>query len=567
MNIKDLENLKDGQQVIELTGWVDNIRDHGGLTFVDLRDFTGLIQLVFDKSGDVDTKLKNEFYISINGTFKKRDEALINDKILFGDYEIEVTDLIIINQSKTLPFQIEDSIETDENIRLKYRYLDLRRQPMKVNIMTRSNTFKSIRSIMNQLNIFEIDTPTLIKSTPEGAKDFLVPSRKSPSNFYALPQSPQMYKQLFMMSGFPNYYQIAKCYRDEDSRKDRQPEFTQLDLEFSDASPELVKSKVEEIVKFVFSDAYDCKIKTPFNTLTYEEAINFYGTDKPDLRIEEKIFDITDIFTDTSINFLNDILSSQGSVKALHTKELLTRKQIDDLDTEIKELGSNGLGWFKIEDTNISGPLAKLLNDNEKSKLLSYGSGTLLFQAGIIKEIANFLDVIRRTVFQPLNNDVYSFVWIEDFPFFEVEDGELQPSHHPFTSPKSNEIFKDDPTNATALHYDLVLNGVELGSGSQRINNPEIQTLVLEKWGLSKDEISERFGWFIEALSYGTPVHAGFAIGIDRLIAEVLNQPSIRDVIPFPKTQSGLDPLTNAPANIEEEVLEEYNLKYINKDE
>ena len=567
MNIKDLENIRDGQQVIELTGWVDNIRDHGGLTFVDLRDFTGLIQLVFDKSGDVDTKLKNEFYISINGTFKKRDESLINDKILFGDYEIEVTDLIIINQSKTLPFQIEDSIETDENIRLKYRYLDLRRQPMKVNIMTRSNTFKSIRSIMNQLNIFEIDTPTLIKSTPEGAKDFLVPSRKSPSNFYALPQSPQMYKQLFMMSGFPNYYQIAKCYRDEDSRKDRQPEFTQLDLEFSDASPELVKSKVEEIVKYVFSDAYDCKIKTPFNTLTYEEAINFYGTDKPDLRIEEKIFDITDIFTDTSINFLNDILSSQGSIKALHTKELLTRKQIDDLDTEIKELGSNGLGWFKIEDTNISGPLAKLLNDNEKSKLLSYGSGTLLFQAGIIKEIANFLDVIRRTVFQPLNNDVYSFVWIEDFPFFEVEDGELQPSHHPFTSPKSNEIFKDDPTNATALHYDLVLNGVELGSGSQRINNPEIQTLVLEKWGLSKEEISERFGWFIEALSYGTPVHAGFAIGIDRLIAEVLNQPSIRDVIPFPKTQSGLDPLTNAPANIEEEVLEEYNLKYINKDE
>jgi aspartyl-tRNA synthetase len=567
LNIKDLEKLKDGQEVFELTGWVDSIRDHGGLTFVDLRDFTGLIQLVFDKSSDVDTKLKNEFYISINGSFKKRNENLKNDKLLFGDYEIEVIDLKIINPSKTLPFQIEDSIETDENIRLKYRYLDLRRQPMKVNIMTRSNTFKSIRSIMNQLDIFEIDTPTLIKSTPEGAKDFLVPSRKSPSNFYALPQSPQMYKQLFMMAGFPNYYQIAKCYRDEDSRKDRQPEFTQLDLEFSDANPELVKSKVEEIVKFVFSDAYDCKIKTPFNTLTYEDAINLYGTDKPDLRIEETIFDITHIFTDTSINFLKDILSSQGTIKALHTKELLTRKQIDDLDTEIKDLGSNGLGWFKIEDTTISGPLAKLLSDNEQSKLLSYGSGTLLFQAGIIKEIANYLDVIRRTVFQPLNKDIYSFVWIEDFPFFEVEDGELQPSHHPFTSPKSNEIFKDDPTNATALHYDLVLNGVELGSGSQRINNPEIQTLVLEKWGLSKEEILERFGWFIEALSYGTPVHAGFAIGIDRLIAEVLNQPSIRDVIPFPKTQSGLDPLTNAPANIEEEVLKEYNLKYINKDE
>ena len=567
MQIREIVQLKDNADITNLYGWVDNVRDHGGLTFVDLRDFDSSIQLVFDKDSSIKVNLKNEFYIEVSGVLKKRDEDLINKKVALGDFEVEVSKIIVISQSKTLPFQIEDGIETDESIRLKYRYLDLRRNEMKQNILARSKTFKSIRNIMNSLKIDEIDTPTLIKSTPEGAKDFLVPSRKSPGSFYALPQSPQMYKQLFMMSGFPNYYQIAKCYRDEDSRKDRQPEFTQLDLEFSDASPELVKSKVEEIVKFVFSDAYDCKIKTPFNTLTYEEAINLYGTDKPDLRIEEKIFDITDIFTETSINFLNDILSSQGSIKALHTKELLTRKQIDDLDTEIKELGSNGLGWFKIEDTTISGPLAKLLNDNEQSKLRSYGSGTLLFQAGNIKEIANYLDLIRRTVFQPLNNDVYSFVWIEDFPFFEVENGKLQPSHHPFTSPKSNEIFKDDPTNATALHYDLVLNGVELGSGSQRINNPEIQTLVLEKWGLSKEEISDRFGWFIEALSYGTPVHAGFAIGIDRLIAEVLNQPSIRDVIPFPKTQSGLDPLTNAPANIEEEVLEEYNLKYINKDE
>ena len=285
------------------------------------------------------------------------------------------------------------------------------------------------------------------------------------------------------------------------------------------------------------------------------------------MRISETIIDITDIFKETSINFLNDILSSNGFIKALHTKELLTRKQIDDLDIEIKELGSNGLGWFKIDETTISGPLSKLLSDEEKSKILSYGSGTLLFQAGKINDIASYMDVIRRKVFQPSNNDVFSFVWIEDFPFFETENDELQPSHHPFTSPKSNEVFKDDPINATALHYDLVLNGVELGSGSQRINNPEIQTLVLEKWGLSKEEISERFGWFIEALSYGTPIHAGFAIGIDRLIAEVLNQPSIRDVIPFPKTQSGLDPLTNAPAYIEEGVLEEYNLKYINNNE
>ena len=567
MNINELLDSKNGDQIEDLTGWVDSIRDHGGLTFVDLRDFTGSVQLVFDKSGEINAKLKNEYYVSIKGLFKKRDESLVNNKIFLGDIEIEVSELTVINKSKTLPFQIEKDIDTDENIRLKYRYLDLRREPMKVNIMTRSHTFKSIRSIMNDLNIFEIDTPTLIKSTPEGAKDFLVPSRKSPSNFYALPQSPQMYKQLFMMAGFPNYYQIAKCYRDEDSRKDRQPEFTQLDLEFSDASPSLVKSNIEKIVKFVFSDAYDCKIDTPFETLSYKDAINLYGTDKPDMRIIETLKDISELFNDTEINFLKEILDNGGLIKALHTEELLTRKQIDTLDAEIKEMGSNGLGWFKIDNSEISGPLAKLLNDSEKTEILKFGSGTLIFQAGEINSIAQYLDFIRRTIFKPSSSEMYSFVWIEDFPFFEYEDGKLQPSHHPFTSPKDNETFKEDPINAVALHYDLVLNGVELGSGSQRINNPDIQKLVLQKWGLSDEEIEERFGWFIEALSYGTPVHAGFAIGIDRLVAEVLNQPSIRDVIPFPKTQSGLDPLTNAPAMIDEIVLEEYNLKYINKDE
>ena len=567
MNINELLDSKNGDQIEDLTGWVDSIRDHGGLTFVDLRDFTGSVQLVFDRSGEINAKLKNEYYVSIKGLFKKRDESLVNNKIFLGDIEIEVSELTVINKSKTLPFQIEKDIDTDENIRLKYRYLDLRREPMKVNIMTRSHTFKSIRSIMNDLNIFEIDTPTLIKSTPEGAKDFLVPSRKSPSNFYALPQSPQMYKQLFMMAGFPNYYQIAKCYRDEDSRKDRQPEFTQLDLEFSDANPSLVKSNIEKIVKFLFSDAYDCKIDTPFETLSYKDAINLYGTDKPDMRIIETLKDISELFNDTEINFLKEILDNGGLIKALHTEELLTRKQIDTLDAEIKEMGSNGLGWFKIDNSEISGPLAKLLNDSEKTEILKFGSGTLIFQAGEINSIAQYLDFIRRTIFKPSSNEMYSFVWIEDFPFFEYEDDKLQPSHHPFTSPKDNETFKDDPINAVALHYDLVLNGVELGSGSQRINNPDIQKLVLQKWGLSDEEIEERFGWFIEALSYGTPVHAGFAIGIDRLVAEVLNQPSIRDVIPFPKTQSGLDPLTNAPAMIDEIVLEEYNLKYINKDE
>lgn len=562
MKIDNLSSLKSGDSVEDLYGWIDNVRDHGGLTFIDLRDFFGTIQLVFDKDSGIDESLKNEYYISVKGVFQQRDKGLENNKIPLGEFEILVSDLTVVNKSKVLPFQIEDSIETDENIRLKYRYLDLRREQMKINIVTRSKTFKSIRNVMNKLDILEIDTPTLIKSTPEGAKDFLVPSRKSPGNFYALPQSPQMYKQLFMMSGFPNYYQIAKCYRDEDSRKDRQPEFTQLDLEFSDANPTLVKNNIEKIVKHIFSEAYDVKLNTPFPVCSFKEALDKYGTDKPDLRINEVIEDLTEDFKNTDIKFIADSLKNNGVVKGLFVNKLLTRKEIDDLDSTIKEMGAGGLGWFKVEN-EVSGPLAKFLKDEELSKIKSYKEGTLLFQTGLLEQIAPYMDIIRRTVGTKKTDNVYNFLWVEDFPFFEIEDGVLQPSHHPFTSPMNTDEFKKEPENAVALHYDLVLNGVELGSGSQRINDPEIQTLVLQKWGLSEEDIQNRFGWFIEALSYGTPQHAGFAIGIDRLVAEVLNQNSIRDVIPFPKTQSGQDPLTDAPSVIDTDTLLEYNIELI----
>ena len=562
MKIDNLSSLKSGDSIEDLYGWIDNVRDHGGLTFIDLRDFFGTIQLVFDKDSGINESLKNEYYISVKGVFQQRDKGLENNKIPLGEFEILVSDLTIVNKSKVLPFQIEDSIETDENIRLKYRYLDLRREQMKINIVTRSKTFKSIRNVMNKLDILEIDTPTLIKSTPEGAKDFLVPSRKSPGNFYALPQSPQMYKQLFMMSGFPNYYQIAKCYRDEDSRKDRQPEFTQLDLEFSDANPTLVKNNIEKIVKHIFSEAYDVKLNTPFPVCSFKEALDKYGTDKPDLRINEVIEDLTEDFKNTDIKFIADSLKNNGVVKGLFVNKLLTRKEIDDLDSIIKEMGAGGLGWFKVEN-EVSGPLAKFLKDEELSKIESYKEGTLLFQTGLLEQIAPYMDIIRRTVGTKKTDNIYNFLWVEDFPFFEIEDGVLQPSHHPFTSPMNTDEFKKEPENAVALHYDLVLNGVELGSGSQRINDPEIQTLVLQKWGLSEEDIQNRFGWFIEALSYGTPQHAGFAIGIDRLVAEVLNQNSIRDVIPFPKTQSGQDPLTDAPSVIDTDTLLEYNIELI----
>ena len=562
MKIDSLSSLKSGDSIEDLYGWIDNVRDHGGLTFIDLRDFFGTIQLVFDKDSGINESLKNEYYISVKGVFQQRDKGLENNKIPLGKFEILVSDLTVVNKSKVLPFQIEDSIETDENIRLKYRYLDLRREQMKINIVTRSKTFKSIRNVMNKLDILEIDTPTLIKSTPEGAKDFLVPSRKSPGNFYALPQSPQMYKQLFMMSGFPNYYQIAKCYRDEDSRKDRQPEFTQLDLEFSDANPTLVKNNIEKIVKHIFSEAYDVKINTPFPVCSFKEALDKYGTDKPDLRINEVIEDLTENFKSTDIKFIADSIKNNGVVKGLFVNKLLTRKEIDDLDSTIKEMGAGGLGWFKVEN-EVSGPLAKFLKDDELSKIKSFKEGTLLFQTGLLEQIAPYMDIIRRTVGTKKTDNIYNFLWVEDFPFFEVEEGVLQPSHHPFTSPMNTDEFKKEPEKAIALHYDLVLNGVELGSGSQRINDPEIQTLVLQKWGLSEEDIQNRFGWFIEALSYGTPQHAGFAIGIDRLVAEVLNQNSIRDVIPFPKTQSGQDPLTDAPSVIDTDTLLEYNIELI----
>ena len=563
MIIKELSNIENGTAIKDLYGWVDSIRDHGGLTFVDLRDFDSKIQLVFDKESTIETNLKNEYYIQISGVFSKRDDSLVNKKTPFGEYEILIDSLVVINESKTLPFQIEDGIDTDESIRLKYRYLDLRRTEMKQNIVARSKTFKSIRNIMNKLDILEIDTPTLIKSTPEGAKDFLVPSRKSPGSFYALPQSPQMYKQLFMMSGFPNYYQIAKCYRDEDSRKDRQPEFTQLDLEFSNGNPKLVKKNIEIIVQHIFDEAFDLKIKLPFKTITYKEAMTLYGTDKPDLRITETIDDISEVFVNTEINFIKEIIKNGGSVLSLHSDINYSRKDIDLLDESIKSLGSNGLGWFKILDNELSGPLAKLLLPEEKEELLKFGNGILVFQAGDLYEIGKYMDVLRRNLFANKAEDITSFLWVEDFPYFEIENDVLQPSHHPFTAPKDTSNFKQNPNDSIALHYDLVLNGVELGSGSQRINNPDLQRLVLEKWGLSNEDIESRFGWFIEALSYGTPQHAGFAIGIDRLVTEILKKPSIRDVIPFPKTQSGMDPLTDAPSAIDEDDLVEYNLRYV----
>ena len=559
MDISDLSKLKNKEKVNDLRGWVDTIRHHGGLMFFELRDHETKVQIVTDNPEQFDN-LKNEFYVSVTGILVKRKKENVNKEVLFGDLEIELSNLEIISESKTLPFQIEDNIETDEQIRLKHRYLDIRRKEMNNNIIARSNTFKSIREVMNKLNINELDTPTLIKSTPEGAKDFIVPSRKSPGTFYALPQSPQMYKQLFMLSGLKNYYQIAKCYRDEDSRKDRQPEFTQLDIEISNGDPKIVQKIIESTMKHVLKTVYSIEVKTPFTKITYDEAMSLYGTDKPDLRIKETITDFTNIFMDTEISFIKETIKNNGTVRGFLINKLLSRSEIDNLDELLKNEGSPGLGWFKIENKKVSGPLAKILNEKENNELVKNDNCTMLFQSGKQDESSHYLDTLRRKIYSIPNENTYEFVWIDDFPYFEIENGELQPSHHPFTSPKDTSEFLSNPNDAKALHYDLVLNGIELGSGSQRINDPKLQKEVLSKWGLSESDINDRFGWFIEALSYGSPQHAGFAVGIDRFIAEMMNADSIRDVIPFPKTQSGLDPLTNAPSNLSILELQEYNI-------
>ena len=555
----EINSIKTNKTVNGLTGWVDTIRHHGGLLFIEIRDYQGKIQLVTD-SPDKFPEVKNEFLISISGKVVKRDKDNINVNLEHGDKEIQLSELEVLSYSKVLPFQIEDNLDIDEQIRLKYRYLDLRRPEMQRNIQLRSDVFASIRSTMMAKNVNEIDTPTLIKSTPEGARDFIVPSRKNSGKFYALPQSPQMYKQLFMISGFKSYYQIARCYRDEDSRKDRQPEFTQFDLEIPFSEPNDIQKIIEELVTNLFKDCMDINIDTPFTRISYEECILKYGTDKPDLRNPLDIKDITHIFDNTKIEFISKLISDGSKVSAVINNNIYTRGEINKLDSEIKTLGSTGLGWFVIDGDKITSPLAKIITDNEKDELnkLTKNNGTVFFQVGDPLIVNKYLAELF-TIDVSIDN-VYKFLWVDDFPYFETENGNLVPSHHPFTAPIDSKSFIKSPNTAKAHHYDLVLNGVELGSGSKRISDPELQIEVLKKWGLNDDEINERFSWFIEALSYGTPPHAGIALGLDRLISTMLNLTSIRDAIPFPKTQTGYDPLSEAPSRIDQDILDEYKL-------
>jgi len=555
-------------QSLQVAGWVGRIRDLGGITFIDLRDGRGIVQVVVDPALVAEASdLRMEYCVSVEGVLRRRPEGTENPDLATGSYEVEARSLQVLSRASPLPFMIDDRSHSEEKVRLRHRYLDLRRPRMAANLKARSRCISAIRRTLDQLGFLDVETPTLVNSTPEGARDFLVPSRLQPGRFYALPQSPQLFKQLLMVAGVERYYQIARCYRDEDTRADRQVEFTQLDLEGSFWEREDVFSAIEQVIAAVVRDLRGTELSLPLPRITYQEALARYGTDKPDLRFGMEIADLSGSFAETDFRGFAGVLESGGTVRGINIgSRSFSRARLDGLVEQAKQLGAAGLVWAVVnEESGWRSPVAKFLQSSEIAEVnhqLGAQSGDVLLlvadQAGVASSV---LGVFRLELGRPDRHDEIRFVWVVDFPVFETTDqGDLVPSHHPFTAPVSVEEMRHAPEKAVAQAYDLVLNGSELGSGSVRIHDPETQRTVFEILGISDEEAQSRFGWFLEALGYGTPPHAGFAVGIDRLVAILQNETSIREVIPFPKTQSGADPMTTAPTRVADLQLDELGL-------
>ena len=568
-------NMKNVGEKVNLNGWVAKKRNLGGLVFIDLRDRSGIIQLVVrpeNKFYDLACSLKNESTINVKGTIQKRES--INKNLKTGEIEVIVEELTLYSMSKDIPFEITEDTTALEDTRLKYRYLDLRRNNLKNNMIMRAKALKSIREYLDNNDFLEMETPVLCKSTPEGARDFLVPSRVSKGSFYALPQSPQLFKQLLMVSGFERYYQVAKCFRDEDLRADRQPEFTQLDMEMSFVTEEDVMNMTEGLFKKVFKDTINYDIELPLMRMKYDDAMDKYGSDKPDLRFEMPIIDITEIFKNTEIPFLKTSLENNNIINCLVVKNAAdnySRKEIDKLTDFVKKYKASGLAFLKVVGNELNGSI-KGLNEKEISDLFNNlkleENDLILIITSTYKITKTALGALRCKLGADLNlinpND-YKFLWVTDFPAFEwsEEENRFMATHHPFTMPKDSDVDKllNDKEHCYSKAYDIVCNGYEAGGGSIRIHDEKVQEKMFEALELTQEQIESKFGWFVEALKYGCPPHGGLALGLERLIMLLCKTTNIRDVMAFPKTASASDLMSEAPNIVDENQLKELGIK------
>ncbi|HCW0111549.1 TPA: aspartate--tRNA ligase [Staphylococcus aureus] len=568
-------------QEITLKGWVNNRRDLGGLIFVDLRDREGIVQVVFnpafsEEALKIAETVRSEYVVEVQGTVTKRDPETVNPKIKTGQVEVQVTNIKVINKSETPPFSInEENVNVDENIRLKYRYLDLRRQELAQTFKMRHQITRSIRRYLDDEGFFDIETPVLTKSTPEGARDYLVPSRVHDGEFYALPQSPQLFKQLLMISGFDKYYQIVKCFRDEDLRADRQPEFTQVDIEMSFVDQEDVMQMGEEMLKKVVKEVKGVEINGAFPRMTYKEAMRRYGSDKPDTRFEMELIDVSQLGRDMDFKVFKDTVENDGEIKAIVAKgaaEQYTRKDRDALTEFVNIYGAKGLAWVKVVEDGLTGPIGRFFEAENVETLLTLtgaeAGDLVMFVADKPNVVAQSLGALRVKLAKELgliDETKLNFLWVTDWPLLEYDEDAKRyvAAHHPFTSPKEADIAKlgTAPEEAEANAYDIVLNGYELGGGSIRIHDGELQEKMFEVLGFTKEQAQEQFGFLLDAFKYGAPPHGGIALGLDRLVMLLTNRTNLRDTIAFPKTASATCLLTNAPGEVSDKQLEELSLR------
>ena len=574
-------------ETVILKGWVHRRRDLGELIFIDLRDQSGIVQIVFNpdyskEALQIAETLRSEFVIEVKGKVIKRDPETVNPNLKTGEIEVTVSEVSILNKSKNLPFLIHEAQDVSEDLRLKYRYIDLRREDMQRTFKIRHQITQSVRNFLNENEFLEMETPILTKSTPEGARDYLVPSRVHPGEFYALPQSPQLFKQLLMMSGFERYYQIARCFRDEDLRADRQPEFTQIDIETAFLTSEDIIKLIEEMMKKLMKDVLDKDIHTPFERISYDDAMSRFGSDKPDTRFGMELIHVTDIVKNSDFKVFSGPATSGGKVCLLNVKgaaDQFTRKDIDSGLTEfVKTYGAKGLAWIKVADGEMTGPIAKFFSEEEKTQIFERANvedgDLLLFGADKAKVVYDSLGALRLKLGKELNlidESLFNFLWVVDWPLFEYDEDAKRyvAAHHPFTSPVAEDIdkLKTEPEKVRANAYDIVLNGYELGGGSIRINQSELQDTMFEVLGFTKESAREQFGFLLDALEFGAPPHGGVALGLDRMVMLLADKTNIRDTILFPKTASASDLLTDAPGEVSDAQLEELNIEIIKEEE